>query len=383
MSNCLKFRSMTVDEETLFFIAYNNVFLGLYKADIAGNEVECLDEIPWVNSYDENILLEKINDVLVIAPCLHKNRFLLYDLKAKVFHSIFLEQNFWFGDITTAAFSNVVRFGKSLFFIGNKNGAIVEYCSIKNDFYVHNLMIPKELEKEDLNFFWCSVILEKNVLYLPTRKGGLILVNLENFCLNYIQGTGEFECFCMSRVDDVLWMMPYHGNYVMTFDMVTKKNKLIELPIGIRQAPFMTVIDAGKDLLLIPMHDENVIAIDKISYGVSGKGRLETNDLKHTQNKRQFLAIYKSIEGNVYLQKNGCFDLWIFEKSSNFRKKSFMISIEKTWNVLRELDIFKRRIFMENVDLGLVFISQALGIEHKEKGLTDGKYGINIWKYLK
>lgn len=383
MNNRKRFGSMTVYEETLFFISCNDVFPGLYRVDLSDKGIECLGEVPWENYHDENALLEKIEDMIVIAPRWHKNKFLLYDLKARAFQPIFLEQNVWFGDTSVSAFSNVVKARGSLFFVGNKNGLIVEYCSKKNSFCLHNLTLPKELCKEDLNFFWNSVSIEKNILYLPIRKGGLLSLSLDDFHVNYIKFEEGYECFSMSRIGNILWLLPYCGNNVMIFDLNNQTYKYIELPIEEKNIPFITAINSGTEVLLIPMFAGDIIAVNKRNYGVSKKGKLGVNDLKKEQNKRQFLSIYRDVDGTSYLQKNGSFKLWIFGENGKFIEKSILVQFEDIQDILKSTYVFKRKFFIENMDIELQFMTRYLKNCQQKRNLVREKFGVKIWELLK
>lgn len=383
MNNRKRFGSMTVIEETVFFISCDDIFPGLYKSNLTDKKVECLGELPWERYYDENALLEKIDDVIVIAPRWHRNRFLIYDLNLSEFHTIYLNQEVWLGDTSISAFSNVAKLGESLFFIGNKNGIIVEYNSKKKQFYIHNLEIPKELSKEELSFFWDTAILEKNVIYLPIKKGGLLKIDLKKFHLDYIEIKEEYQCFKISRIENTLWIMPYYGNRIMLFDLKSENQKFIDLPIEEKNTPFMTAVDFNREVLLIPMFDENIIGINKCDHRVYKKKKFVIDDLKREQTKRQFLSIYKDANEKVYLQKNGNRKLWIFHKTGKFEEVFITIPFENIRKIFENSKTLRKMNLAENRETKLGFLFQLFKYGRDEKNQMNENYGINIWKFLK
>lgn len=380
MNNQKRFGSMMIDENIFFFISYEDIFPALYKTNLLGNKIECLGEVPWENIFDENGLLGKIDNVIIIAPRWHKNKFLKYDIKLSTFKTILLEQEVWSGDFSTSAFSNVIQFNNSLFFIGNRNGLIVEYNGKDEQFYIHNLIFSSELNKEDLNFFWNSAILKENMIYLPIKKGGLLEVNLKNFRSNYIKIIEDYQCFTMTQINDHFWIIPYYGNKIMLFDLKSKKYNFITLPIEEKIMPFLTMINFGKEVLLIPMNDKFILSINKFNYEISYKKEFELDVIK--ENERQFLAIYKDINENVYLQKNRSRELWIFNKNGNLKKLSFIIPFENIQKSFEKSKAFKKMFWTENMQAGIDFILQIIKNNEKLENKVYNNHGSNIWRIL-
>lgn len=383
MNEYKRFGSMIINEEMMWFITFDDVFPALYKMNLMEKKIECLGEIPWEDFFDENALIEKIDETIIIAPRWHKKRFLKYNMELSIFQSVLLEQEVWTGDISTSAFSNVIRYKNSLFFIGNKNGLIVEYFKDDEQFYIRNLDLPKGIVKQELSFFWDSAVLKDSIVYLAIENGGLFEINLLNFQCKYREIDDNYKCFSMTLIDDCLWITPYYGNSIIRYNLSLEKYSSIKIPIELKKIPFMTIINFGDEILLIPMEDEKIFCINKFNKKISSARIPKYNKINEESVCRQFLAIYRDTKGNTYLQKNGSFDLWIFYQYGKFEKISISIPFENIIKNLKNSKAVKQKKWTENQKKDLEFILWILKNCESNRNIVDNKSGMNIWKFLK
>lgn len=376
------FANMVVDEENLWFISYEDIFPALYKVNLLTRNIECMGEVPWENNFGENSLLERLDNMIIIAPRWHKRRFLRYDIKSSTFHTFFLEQDVWENDFSISAFSNVVRWNHSLFFIGNKNGLIVEYCKLDGRFRIHNLVLPEDLDKDDLSFFWNSAVLKGNELYLPIKKGGLFSVNLMDFRTKYVKITDDYQCFTISLIEEEFWILPYYGNKIMLLDFDLQKHSYIELPIEEKMMPFMTVIDCDSEILLIPMSGNSIFFINKIDHQISQKQEFELETLEESQVQRQFLSIYRDSKGNTYLQRSRNSEWWIFNAKAQLRKEFFSIPFENIQKFFDESKAAKKKYWIENTNVGFDFMLRIINRNQNYEVKEKDNNALAIWQFL-
>lgn len=381
MNKRKQFGCMLVDGNTLLFISSKDIFPALYKVDLLTKRSECLGEVPWEYYADESALIGKIDDMLIIAPRCHQRKFLKYDMTHSLFQVIWLDEDIWERDFSISAFSNVVRLGNSLFFVGNKSAIIVEYRKDSDDFVIHKLILPIGLSKEELSFFWCSAVLEENELYLPFLKGGLIKIDLKDFHVAYIEIPHNYQCFSMAVIDDYFWMMPNFGNKIMLFQWKSKEYHFIEVPIKSGNIPFMAAVDWGSEILLIPMHDETIFSIDKLTYMVSKKVVL--NRLANNSRQRQFLLIYRNDEGNTYLQKSRSHELWCFSKNGDFEKETYDVTTDNIQELFAKSKMVKNKFWTESINVGIDFWLDILKGGEEENEILIQNCGLNIWTDLK
>ena len=377
-----QFGSMILYNKIIFFISCKDIFPALYKVNLNTNEIECLGEVPWENNLDENCLMEKIGNVIIIAPRWHEHKFLKYDIERSMFQIILLDQKLWTNDFSVSAFSNVVRLKESLFFIGNKNGVIVEYQKSMDQFYIHNLILSDGLNKEELSFFWNSAILVDGILYLPIKKGGLIKIDLENYITNYIEWENDYKPFSMNYIEGCLWIVPFYGNEIMLYDIKLNKFSFIKIPIKKEKTPFMTAIDFGEEVLLMPMFNGNIFSINKSDYIVSDRKDFRLEVSGNDEGQRQFLVIYRDEGGNTYLQKSGNYELWKFSKERIIEKKSFFIPFENIQKIFEKSKAAKRKLWFENVSVGLDFFLYCIKKDEGIEKVVSCKHGSDIWKLL-
>ena len=377
-----QFGSMILYNELLFFISCKDIFPALYKANLHTNEVECLGEVPWEDNLDENCLMEKIGNMIIIAPRWHKHKFLKYDIERSVFQIVLLDQELWINDFSVSAFSNVVRLKESLFFIGNRNGVIVEYQKSMDQFYIHNLILPGGLNREELSFFWNSAILVEGILYLPIEKGGLIKVDLENYTTNYIEFANNYKPFSMNYIEGDLWIVPYYGNEVMLYNIKLNTYSLVKIPIKKEKTPFMTAIDMGREVLLMPMFKGNVFSINKSDYIISDKKDFRLEVLGKDEGQRQFLTIYRDEGGNTYLQKSGNYELWKFNKETIFEKHSFFIPFGNIQKIFEGSKAAKRKLWFENASVSFDFFLYCIKKDEGIEKVINCNHGSDIWKLL-
>lgn len=383
MNDKKQFSHMIVEGNTIIFISCNDIFPALYKIDLLENKIKCLGELPWDNGFQENILLGKIEDVIIIAPYWNKRKFLKYDMRSASFQCVFLEQEVWADDFFISAFSNVVQYNRSLFFIGNKNGIIVEYSKEHDQFFIHNIVLPKELVKEDLCFFWSSIFLIDNILYLPIEKGGLLKVNILDFQTDYIKLAYDYRCFSMSLIENQLWMMPYCDNKIMIFDLKTENYSIIEFFLQSEECPFMAAVDFGDEVLLMPMKSKKILSISKLNHKISEKKEFELDALKKEQIQRQFLAICKDKDGNTYLQKNGSLETWVINKKGILKKYSFFINYKNIKKIFEKSKAAERRLWMENININIYSILWILSYCNHINRVEKNNYGCKIWNCIK
>lgn len=383
MSGRKHFGSMLIQEEILWFISYGDIFPALYKFDLLTKEISCLGEIPWENNFEEFAWLGKIDETLVIAPRWHKRKFIKYDINQSSFETVFLEQDVWTGDFSIAAFSNVVQLENSLFFIGNKSGLIVEYQKDQDRFLVHNLTFPEGVAKEDISLFWNSAILQGNELYLPVRKGGLLKISLVDFRVDYTRIVDDYECFHMELIGDCFWIMPYYDNKIMLFNWKLGKYHFVVLPIEKKKTPFMTAIDFGDEVLLMPMSEKEVFSIHKTSHEVCEKSEFRFDALGRERFQRQFLAMCKDQNGNTYLQRNGSCELWMFDKQGGLKKETVFVSFESIQKIFENSRAAKMMTWQESISVETDLILQIIKNNKENNNMEENTFGLNIWNDLK
>ena len=230
------FPMAAVDEERIFFAASATLFSGLYQLEKKTDTLTLLAELPIPYSRQtEYAAIGKIGTKVILMPFYCHEGALEYDLIQRAFRTIPLPMETWREGSDVEAFTNVFRYGDSLYFIGNGNGLIVEYDSIKGQYFFHtswaeNLPVGKNALRFFLNaggqvagHAYLPVMGTNQILALELTTGKAALhvlpVSFQALSLSYDPNREDF------------WVTPLQGNQVVCWNRKENHVQTYLLPI--------------------------------------------------------------------------------------------------------------------------------------------------------
>jgi len=163
-------------------------FLGLYEMDLRTGSTVCLGEIPtrytrvlpWLVEYSA---LGKVENKLVIAPYFSMEDFIEYDFEKKKFHNLQVRYKSYLKNNPKRIypeFTNVAQWNKSLFFIGNGTGVIVDYSLLDKKVSYHSL--SNHIDEEYTALFASHGVQVERYLYMSILESNKVVrLDLETF----------------------------------------------------------------------------------------------------------------------------------------------------------------------------------------------------------
>lgn len=231
------FPMAAVDEERIFFVTSATLFSGLYQLEKKTDTLTLLAELPtpYIRLV-EYAAIGKIGRKVILMPFYCHEGVLEYDLVQRTFRTIPLPAGTWWEGSDVEAFTNVFRYGDSLYFIGNGNGLIVEYDSVTERYLFHTSWAKSlPMERNSLRFFLNAGVQVAGHAYLPVMGTNQILE------LEFTTGKAvlhvlpvAFRALSLSYDPnhEDFWVTPLQGNQVICWNKKENRIQPYLLPIS-------------------------------------------------------------------------------------------------------------------------------------------------------
>lgn len=300
--NAMYFEYMAVEGRNVWFISARGAFTGLFKMDIDTDETECFGELPVrYQRQMEYVVLEKVGNKIVMAPYFSNDGFIEYDILSKNFTRIPLKKTFMNTNISEiSSFGNAVLNKKSIFFVGNANGLIVEYNALKKEYIYHTQWartLSHEIETEQLIFFRHGYVQENNIIYLIAVNTDKIIEFDLYTCESKLHSIPfEFKAANISYDGTYFWIMPYNGNIIVKWNRETDVFLKIILPINENiDMPFWNGITLNNREVLLPCTETAVFTIQMRGDKIDRWEELENNIVQASDNQNRDTEKYSFV----------------------------------------------------------------------------------------
>lgn len=277
-SDVLRFNNMYINEKWGYFVSTYFWQERLFRINLENGEICDLGELP-VNS-NENCAFSLLcgnENTIVIMPYLSQNQVVQYDIEKSAFGTIEKIKGEYRG---FPKCTNSVKYKDSIFLIVNEENYIIEYQCVDRKFVMHELCMRDKIEYNEWAFYWNGYSQVENIIYLPLKNSGKIAeLNLNNFSARIVKEFKGYKIQKISYFEGSMWLIPFKGNRIIKWNIVSDKNDVIEMPIDQnKEYPFCGIYKLCNFMALIPncindffeVSEKNftVKKIDSTRYGI-------------------------------------------------------------------------------------------------------------------
>lgn len=269
------FEYLTAEGNKIWFLS--KIFgagMALFEMDLTTDQVSSLGMVPgqsagFAGSYlSAYCVLMKIREKIIMAPSYSDGGFVEYDCTTGGFRQVKKTMTFWTAAMKAQlrdAFRSAVRYGDSVFFIGNGSGLIVEYNGREQRYFYHTAWaedIADVAEKEKLIFGRYGFCLRENILYLLSSEEPLLIqLDLDTM-------RAQIRKFPFSeRISYIVW----HEGYFWLLSSWNKKmirwdegrDAFCKIPLseGAGRFPFGGCMAMGNAVWMFPREEERLAEI--------------------------------------------------------------------------------------------------------------------------
>ncbi|WP_158645814.1 hypothetical protein [Selenomonas ruminantium] len=261
LPKCPQVGELCRDGQKIYFTyTVRNVFGVLCEADLDTDKVKVLCRLPnseeltdWGLDY---LLPVKDGHKIIMPPLFSNEAFLEYDITSESLTKISCEKKVWEPNLERyGAFGPMAEWGDSIFFMGNRNGLLVEYRKANGKYIYHEEWLkrlnfekkPKFGGSELIGDIWYLVVIDMPVLLVMDMRS--LTANILKLPL-----PKKFQPRTLSRCGDDLWISPWAGNSLACIHIDTQEMELVECPmVSSNQIfPFSSVVPWGQRRLIFP-----------------------------------------------------------------------------------------------------------------------------------
>ena len=302
------FPLMAKDGERIWFISSGDIVCALYQLDLNLDKLECLGEIPA--PYDTGFeygALGKMGDIIVLAPYFGDGDFVEYSLSEKRFRMVRLSVTI--ERYPFAAFSNVINWNDSLFFIGNMNGWIVEYRRKDKRYIAHSVwnddLRREGIEREEIRFAWNANVQINNVVYMPVYgKNWILKLELPNCSVKVNRLPIDFSSYRMCCDGINFWLISNEIKDSSVLKWNENQNSCEKIKLtsdSNKQLCFIDIICAKNILYCFPLGNENgIFMLDINSKNACWSESFEPRGMAEVYDAKDDIFLYHFRERMLY-----------------------------------------------------------------------------------
>lgn len=336
--------------------------MALFEMDLNTDEVVCRGELPqqekrFVGSeIIEYSVLAKVGGKIIMAPFCSENGFMEYDCLTHEFYLADTQPSLWaVGLRYSVAFSNVVTYHGSAFFVGNGAGIIVEYNGQEQQYFYHTVWaeaLAGIIPKEKMIFDRYGCCLWEGWLYLVTAEApALICLNLDTMEVQAKRIPYDVRISYITCDGEDFWLLSSYDRKMIRWD--GNEFQVINIEGGQGEFPFCGCMPFAGAVAVFSRESGSVIRVDKsgarqwVKIGTTHHGKCQCCDMGS-----QFTAFSSTDKRGFALQMNGG-DLMEIEAATGriiYHRQSvipFTLDAKRMQN-WKEGEILSFEEFMEN-----------------------------------
>ena len=269
------FGYLTAEGNKIWFLS--KIFgagMALFEMDLTTDQVSSLGMVPgqpagFAGSYlSAYCVLMKIREKIIMAPSYSDGGFVEYDCTTGGFRQVKKTMTFWTAAMKAQlrdAFRSAVRYGDSVFFIGNGSGLIVEYNGREQRYFYHTAWaedIADVVEKEKLIFGRYGFCLRENILYLLSSEEPLLIqLDLDTMRAQIRKFPFPERISYIVWHEGYFWLVSSWNKKMIRWD--ERRDAFCKIPLseGVGRFPFGGCMAMGNAVWMFPREEERLAEI--------------------------------------------------------------------------------------------------------------------------
>lgn len=246
-----------------WYIGNYGAWQGLFSIGLIDGQLSYYGEIPIKHKYLDYVALERIGTKIIIAPYLSAGGFLEYDLESHRFieteEGKDIPHNANKGEV---AFSNAIRYKKSVFFFSNQCGVIFEYRADEARYYKHTAwreILPDGFPKDQITIGrHCWQLIGRHLYFIIMNTNLLVKLDLDTF-------TGDcYEIPVIHRAwnffihENDFWILPRDEAGIVCWNPKTGKSQSFDAETNKETFNTYGFLPWNTGVLTLPYYDKTI-----------------------------------------------------------------------------------------------------------------------------